>query len=884
MSLEQIQQNYADATGFVVDRTVNPPKVLGQAFLISKSRAVTCATVVFNYTEAPWALALHFPHPDILLGIKSIALHNDFDKKAARGWYLQQTGNPGEQLVLPNDMASLVLDATLPELQQDRVAELSRALSLPFSSSGVEASGNIRGAEFLSVLNGILQAGRTGLLTLFDSRNIPLARIQVAPGHIQKVYFRGLLGELAFFELVYRKPAEGYAFQTESGFNWGNVRDISAPTDALVQEAMRRVEDLPQLITYLGGPEARYQQRIENFDPTNASENIQWFAERLWNAIDGYTTLDKLAERAGADAYTTLQAMREFVNKGYVSMINRATPFHCNGVLGQPLVSHTDFEVNAWDPLQAFYLDPVSGRPTWMAGNFFGVANALQPKNMLHTIALPTGVPGALILKDYKLIGIHGGPHQPRPGQAVPPVKVHQMMWMGALLDMSTKKLRGAEEGEPGEAGGLSGLRSKATEASEQAPPSTEELKKFVCQNCYTTNTQVGPCFNCGTLIEAPPEEPEPSTKKELVSRKIQKQMQKHGVTKQQLMIGLSCFGALMLIPLFCSGSPQTQQTTDTTTSTSGSSDSPETKKDSVKAVKIANENAGFKATAIPGYVYEDTTDITKPSMSFGLTSEQSNQRCLFIIFDDLAPVNNLQNFVALPPYCEVYRNDELKEAKVDENWQLLGDGNLHWFVARYLRTKPTEKGEKKEAILIGAYPAPVPGKSVLVIGRALNPDIPYDYKTTLWLCDQMASDYTARGNKRRQDEGKNSVVPDTGPEENTTKPTKTLASDKDIDDFMKKIGDQIQAKVKLPEDAADELKNKHIKALKCIFTVGIADDDGSVKKLEITEPAELDSMNNAVQKAITACSPFADPPRTKEGMLTILIKATADKIKVELP
>ncbi|HEY9712611.1 MAG TPA: hypothetical protein V6C72_04030, partial [Chroococcales cyanobacterium] len=304
MSLESIQQNYADATGYIVDRSVSPPKVLGQAFLVSKSRAVTCASAVFNYVEAPWALAIDFIHPDVAWGIKSITLHQDFDKVAARKWYLAQTGIPGDYLSLPNDMASLVVDVQLPEMPPDKIGELQRALSLPFSSEGVEASGNIRGAEFLSVLQGIVQSNREGLLTLLDNHNIPIARIAVGNGLIQKVYFRGLLGELAFFELYYRKPAEGFMFQPQSAFNWGNVRDITAPAEALVQEADRRMQELPGMLTYLGGADARYQRRTDSFSAENMSENFQWMADRLWAAIDGYMTLDRMSERVGADTYS----------------------------------------------------------------------------------------------------------------------------------------------------------------------------------------------------------------------------------------------------------------------------------------------------------------------------------------------------------------------------------------------------------------------------------------------------------------------------------------------------------------------------------------------------------------------------------------------------
>ncbi|MFX7106293.1 hypothetical protein ABTI05_19295, partial [Acinetobacter baumannii] len=86
------------------------------------------------------------------LGCKSIALHNDFDKRTARAWYLSQTGVYGEQLVQSNDMASLVLDAQLSELQPEQMAELNRALTLPFQNEGVEASGSLLGADIVQIL------------------------------------------------------------------------------------------------------------------------------------------------------------------------------------------------------------------------------------------------------------------------------------------------------------------------------------------------------------------------------------------------------------------------------------------------------------------------------------------------------------------------------------------------------------------------------------------------------------------------------------------------------------------------------------------------------------------------------------------------------------
>lgn len=876
MSLEQIQQNYADATGFVIDRTVSPPKVLGQAFLVSKSRAVTCASSVFNYVEAPWALGLNFVHPDVTDSVKNITLHQDFDKFAARKWYLAQTGNPGDQLILPNDMASLSLDFNTPHVEPDKLAELNRALSIPFSSEGVESSGNIRGIEFLSMLQNILQSGREGLITLMDGRNLPIGRIQVAGGNIQKVYFRGLLGELAFFELLYRKPAEGYSFQTTVPFNWGNVRDITAPAGALIEEAQRRVGELPGMLNYLGGSEARYQKRVESVEPSQVSENIQWLMERLWSTIDGYMTLDKMSERVGADTFTVVQAMRECVNRGFVSMINRSTPFHCSQQVGTPLVSHTDFEVNAWDPLQAFYLDPLSGRPTWMQGNFFGVANALQPKNMLHTIAMPNNVPGALILKDYKLIGIHSGPQIPKPGTPLPPVKLYQMMWMGALLEMSTKRAK-IDDGTGEQSSAISGLRGKMELDDEAvaAAAAQEKLEKFVCPNCYSTNTKVGPCFNCGTVIEPPPPEEEAEGAKAKAVSSINKLQKKYNVSNKQLaLVAAVVLGVPLFGMAFCGGGGTPPPTVTDGTSTE------RVHKSSDKAVAIATKYGGLQGTAVGGYWYEDTSDLTKPAQSFGLNSELSNQKILFVVMDDMSPVQNLGNFVGLPPFVDGIQRTNAEIAKVDEGHQIIGDGDLQWFVGNYDGAKD---GPRRQ-VLTAAYASPEKNKSILVVGTGYDPAKGYDPKMTLGVIDQMASEYTANGNNKRVEKTKIVDTP-AGKTDGETPQTeeKPLATDKEIDEFVEGLASVIQNKLKTPDDIAELLAKKKPPKIKSTLSV-VLNEDGSVKKLEIVEPGDFESATTALNKAINAAAPYEGVPHTKDGQIAIIVKLDGNKIKVERP
>ncbi len=863
MSFDSLQQNFAHATGFIYDRTISPRKMLGQCFIVSKSRAVTTSANLYNYSEAPWALEIYFPHPDVTIGIKSISIHNDFDRREARNYYLQQTGSPLDvPPVLLNDLATIVMDSQLQELLPDKVAELNRALSIPFSNQGVEASGNVRGTELFSVINSVLESRREGLLTLYDKRNIPMARLQLGQGTILKIHYRSMIGEMAFAELVYRKPAEGYSFQPMATFNWGGVRDITVPTDQLIQEAVRRANEVPQIVNYLSstGMEARFQRSVGEMNVENVSENIRWFVELLWSALDGYITVDRLPERLGVDTYTILQALRELVNKGYVSLLNRASPFPCNGQLGTPLVSHTDFDINPGDSVTAFYLDPLSGAATWQQGTFFGVSSVLQPKNLLHTIPILPGASGALILKNYKLIGVHGGALSPKPGQENQ--RLFQMMWIGALLDMSARKLRTAQEGQEEEVDGIAGLRTKLETETTTAAAEKAALQ---CPNCMSFNANPGPCITCGTEIEAPPEEVVPENKVEFVIYKAKKLKEQYNVTNKQLAIAGGVVALPLVMMMMCSSPPPAPGPGVGATTT----DAPVVHQNSEKAMQSAVEYAGFKATPPPGYWFEDTTPITGDAKSFGLYSERANQKVIFVINDDATPCKNLANFILKPPYVEAPGG--IVPTQLEEQHQVFGEeGDFHYYAMKFISNDPM-------VTLVGSFPSVDPKKCVLMIGQSLKEKTPYDYKSAVWLVDQMGSERTKRGNQAIIAK----KVGDAPATATDTTEAADLASPEKVTEFLTKVGEKIKGALTLPVESAEELKKKKSKKMKVRIVVGV-DTAGNLTKIDIAEPSELESVTNAVVKAIKESTPFEDMPKTKEGKLSLRVSLDMDKITVE--
>ncbi len=755
MSIENLLQNFANATGIIIDQTTNPPRTLGQAFLVSKSRVVTCGNCVFNYSEAPWALCVKFPHPNVVMGVKTIAIHPEFDRKEARTNYLSQTASARFNYPIQfNDLATMLLQPEIKDPDPESVMQLHRALSLPFSSEGVEASGTIKKGEFEEVVKKILDSKRQGLLTLFDQFNTPLAHIQIADQRIERVYYQGIVGEMAFAELIYRQPGSGFSFQPNRNFAWGDLRTIEMPAQDLLRESLKRAQELPAIFNSLGGVRARYQKVVKEFAVQSFDQNVQWLVSNLWQAIDGYMTIDQLSERVGADTYTVAQGLRELANRGVVSLINRESPFHMNGQLGTPIISHTDFDINPGDALKAFYLDPLSGAPCWLDGDFAGVSSVLQPKNLLHSIPIRLRVPGALIMKNYKLIGVHNGAVPMKSGQSTSERQLYQMMWIGALFDMGTKKLRAAAETaegsdtEPGVSSSGSQISTLRVRGVEEIKPVVEKTETYICSTCYATNTQLGNCFNCGAVIDAKPAE----AKKEgffintLPIKAVRDLQEKYQISDRKVFIAAGAFGLVVLMLIFASFGKTGTENQPVAPQVS----QPENQ-NAAKAVQLAVNVLGFKGTAPPGYWFEDTSALTSPLPSFGLFSSSASQKIVFVIFNDMSPVQALDRFTQIPPFSDVVASVQSTEGvgkvigKVTEGTQIIGENNFHYYVYNY----PTANNSTKE-MLVGSFPAKEAGKGVLVLGQAFNEKSDYDYRSSLFLIDTMAEGLTSAANAKK--------------------------------------------------------------------------------------------------------------------------------------
>lgn len=837
-------QALADASGFVIDRTLSSEKekVIGQAWLISKSRVVVPASVVSNYNESSWALMVSFPHPNLQYCVKSIGLHPDFDKRAARDHYLSQSVNVEvPQSLFDNDIATLTLEPELMDMAPHLVTELHRALSLPLDITAQDISGVISNRETVQVLQNVLQSQRTGTLSFCDERNVPHCRLLIRQGRIVKAVYGETQNELAVCELMWRRPNGNFFMQTSSSLNWGSVPDIGTPTEGLATEATRRASELPRIIDVLGGPNARYARAAEQFDFSQINPAQKWVAERLWASLDGYMPIGRLSERIAADSYTILKLLWDLRNANAVQMVS-GDLFHQSGQLGAPLIPATDVDLTMWEPLNGFYLDPISAAPTLLEGTFAGTARLQNQNGLLHTVPINT-THGAIIIKDGRLVGVHNGPVLPKPGEPQPPVRVSQMTWIGSLSELGIKRLRAGtgEIIEPSE-----GLAFDRQSTAEIQARKAHSARARGVESTFDEDDRPEIALDSGPAF---------------LARFSKVQILAASCVAMLLGIAMLAFGFMM-----ATRTPETARSgiTTTTSTATGTSTGTATSTDQAADVEAARKLAietGFPTKLPEGYVYEDTRKLTDPKPSFGIKSPRAHQNWLVVPWPDDTPTKRLDAFRGKVPFLNYTPTGDLTPLGFPHTDPETGQV---WLARQF--NVPAEAGQPKKSetvAMVGAYNPKKPGTTVLIIAEPLSKEGNIDYMLTNNLVTQLLNQgaIESSGDDNQDDDDTSSTTQEATPEQ--------------IKAYRTKLQALIQSKFK---NVKDKLKKSEAKSALHLMI----DDDGLMKKMDFTAPSPKDDLNNALQRAVKDNEPLPKPPHTKKGAVDIVVTVDGGTITVD--
>lgn len=814
--LERPVQALADSTGFIIDRTQTPEKIIGQAWLISKSRVVCLASTVSNYNEAPWALMIRFPHPDLTYAVKAISLHPDFNRRAARDFYLSQLNMLTPQSgYFDNDIATVTMETEMQELQPDKVQELNRALSLPLQIGPGSFSNVMRAGDTGNILQAALGHG-DGVLTMYDERKIPFARIALRQRKVLRAVYAGLTNEFAVCELMWRRPGGMYAMTNEDVV-WPNVPEIAMGTDQLAAEAMRRNAELPRILDQLGGPSACFVRTSPNFDFAQVPQQSRWVIERLWPALDGFLPLSKLSERLHIDSYTAVLAVRDLLQMGVIADAGK-DHFHRTGQLGPPLTPGADTDLAVWDVLQAFHLDECSGAPMLAAGHYFGSSSLLMPRTLLHTALLPSANHGAALIKDQRLIGIHNGQYVAANPQNMPPFSVSQMIWIGSLSELgAAKRLRAVESDADDSDQAVSSRQAASGMRRAYEPPAVPEM-------------------------EHPPKPEEPSREPAFLRNFSRMQIVGAGA-------GMFFVGFIMALNSILSAprpmpAPQPVPKVETATSTTTDAGDP------AVAAATAQEIANFINPPIAPYKYEDTSALTKPKKSFGLTAEGPNLHLLFVEFPVAVHTMKSTILKTLLPTVPFWGHTTTAIQTTKSDTPIL------YYEVYECSFKPEtpDAPVKTGTFFLGVIPGVTEKSCVVVLAEPFKKEGKVDFVNAASIITRMRAAQKA------------AAVPDTAasdPAASTPTDAATEATPEQIEAYKKTVFGIIKSVYKHPSNSET--------ASRCEFDVKIGPD--GMARIEQKQSSAVDSVDKTLLKAISAKQPYAAPPGQSTVEMKIILE-----------
>lgn len=406
-------------------------------------------------------------------------------------------------------------------------------------------------------------------------------------------------------------------------------------------------------------------------------------------------------------------------------------------------------------------------------------------------------------------------------------------------------------------------------------------IGRFICPNCNATNVQSGNCFKCGADLlvtevnqqsDNDQSEYSPSSQQSASSGSLRSLQSTPQFSKQQLV--LLTAGALLLLALFLmfgghSPSPQPSQTLSTISAEK--STAPD------KAIALATRYAGFKDAPPPNWKYEDTSEISGEMPSFALRSQLANQNDLFIVWDNQTVVSDLHLLDTKLPFTDLVNE---KPEPFDKGEGIVGSGPFKWQVAQYTHSKDSQK----VTALLGAFKSPVAGKAIVVIAQPYeeakgdnSQESPsehsasvFDYKTSLWLVDTMAANFTTAAKENNQtDSGK--LENQANKQEETT--NKSIATEAQLKEYCKQVETRINQRFKPAKE----------KVSKPTIAIVSLTEEGTISKLEIVKSSGEDDLDQLLIKAITNGQPYSSVPHTNNNGISLRTTADKGKLTVEL-
>jgi hypothetical protein len=485
---------HASFIGLIYDQTLSIREPICTFWQVDKDTIVTTAHSVILYKEALGALRARFPISGQERSLRSIAFHPELDVKqlSARAKVALTEPFPALPLQMYN-VAVLKLSDKSNDVGSDTIGDVARTFAGMVGPKPGGLGGSLAEIELPLVVQTITNARKEGTLSVCDERGRTLGKIFCKDGRIHHVFYRGLVNEMAFYQIINHRLTGTFHFQTESEPDWTTVSEITKSTDLLLLESLRRLDEIEKLTAIVGGPSSLFERRTPAVNLEVLPPEAREFCRLLWPYVDGGTPLGSMWQVCGLDDFAVYSTLQELIKTRQVNYFE--APF-VRDADKQPMELGLHIPLAPNDPVAALWVEDTSMAPLVRRGVLLGSARDQNPSHVVHNIALPTEAAGAPIFKDGGVIGLHCGSIPPDP-LVQEQGGLHQMIWVEAVINC----LRSAGDGELAKRLTMSGEDSQSVGGSARAP-GIKEVVRIQCPKCGRSSLELANfCKGCGQRL-----------------------------------------------------------------------------------------------------------------------------------------------------------------------------------------------------------------------------------------------------------------------------------------------------------------------------------------------------------------------------------------------
>lgn len=429
---------YAGSVGLLVDRCVKRENPFGTVWMVDRDRVATCAHLIILFQEFLQGLKIRFPASGQEWEILDAQFHPKFDRKVATELAVRSLSQPVPALALQDhNLVILKLSRDLSELGSDTVTSFNKKISLAPLPRVKGMVGSVDELGLALVIQTVTSSRKDGVLVIADERNRPIARLFCRDGRVQYARFGKLENESAIFQMFSQDITGQFNFVTQSKPDWVVNQPMTRSTDSLLLEAHRRMDERPKLLAELGGPGASYVRVTELLDIQPLSEDVRFYAQRVWPFLDGGIAADQLSDDVRLDDYSILAAMAELRSTRQIVEVMSGND-DLNPM--QPLAMAPHLLLSPWDDIISMTMHPTAARPQLRRGHLIGLLRPNDPYHLLHSVNLPYRCAGSPLFKNGEVIGMHCGMLPLDPELHALPNHLHQTLWVESITQTLATK------------------------------------------------------------------------------------------------------------------------------------------------------------------------------------------------------------------------------------------------------------------------------------------------------------------------------------------------------------------------------------------------------------------------------------------------------------